>query len=366
VKVSAPTRPGGTPGLRRWHRWCGLAALGFLLAATLSGTLLVYKKPLIQWLVTADATLPAHLDIAALGADLDRIAADYAPGQRRLIKAPNSEEPYWTLMGEDGAIQLLAVGSLAPYDGNGWVLAAFALLRDLHVTLLAGIPGEALLLATGIAGLFLSITGLVLWWPVRRGFRWRWLLPRPLAAALMIHAHRHGGAAIALLLVLVLLTGSLMLWQKLVAPLLPPLATTSLPAGAPGGEAPPSAWLRHGAAAVPDGWPTYIRLPGNGAAELGLRFRLAGEWHPNGRTSVTLDTASGHWRISARPDRASPGRRLLNQLYPLHSGYGMAGWYALLILLCGIATLWLGITGGLSYLAARRRQFPGGARHRRA
>src|SRR5690606_15682758 len=95
-------------------------------------------------------------------------------------------------MGEDGAIQLLAVGSLAPYDGNGWVLAAFALLRDLHVTLLAGIPGEALLLATGIAGLFLSITGLVLWWPVRRGFRWRWLLPRPLAAALMIHARRAG------------------------------------------------------------------------------------------------------------------------------------------------------------------------------
>lgn len=356
MTVRSTPRSGRSPGLRRWHRWCGLAVLGFLLAATLSGTLLVYKKPLIQWLVTANATLPADLDITALGADLDRIARAHAPPERRLIKAPNPEEPYWTLTGEDGALQLLAVGSLTPYDANGWLLEGLALLRDLHVTLLAGIPGEAVLLATGIGGLFLSITGVVLWWPLRRGFRWRWLLPRPLAARLMIQAHRHCGAAVSLVLIMVLLTGSLMLWQVLVAPLLPPLETTALPPGGPEARGSPSAWLRHGAKAVPDGWPTYIRLPDSGAGELSLRFRLAGEWHPNGRTSVTLDSASGEWRISARPDRASPVRRMVNQLYPLHSSYGLGGWYALLILLCGIATLWLGITGGLSYLGTRQRR----------
>lgn len=40
---------------------------------------------------------------------------------------------------------------------------------------------------------------------------------------------------------------------------------------------------------------------------------------------------------------------ILNQLYPLHSGYGIGWLYAVLVFASGIAMLWLGITGLLSY-----------------
>ena len=43
--------------------------------------------------------------------------------------------------------------------------------------------------------------------------------------------------------------------------------------------------------AIPDGWPTYIRLDTKDGAQPSIRFRLPGEWHPNGRTTVLIDPA---------------------------------------------------------------------------
>ena len=82
---------------------------------------------------------------------------------------------------------------------------------------------------------------------------------------------------------------------------------------------------------------------------LKVRFRLNGEWHLNGRTTVWLNTRSGELRRTERADNMPTTRRLLNQLYPLHSGFGMNTPYRLLTLLSGIALTWLCITGGLHY-----------------
>lgn len=337
-------------GLRRWHRWCGLGALLLLLVAAATGSLLVYKKAIVQLLVAPAAALPAGFGPEHMAGELDRIVATIAPAQRARIKAPTTEEPYWTLTGADGQDALLAIGSLQPYNDHRWLLAAFAFVRALHTELLTGAVGEALLLASASVGLFLSITGLILWWPSRRSFRWRWLLPRPRPAKQLLVSHLHTGAAATLVLVLLMLTGAVMLWQKLAGPLLPPDPVTALTRAELPPTAPPSHWLRAALAAVPDGWPTFIRLD-DGAAS--VRFRLPGEWHSNGRTTVTFDTATGAGHLTLRADQAPPARRLLNQLYPLHSGYGMAGWYAALICFGGLALLWLSVTGGLSWLRRR-------------
>lgn len=329
----------------------------FLLIAAVSGTLLVYKKELVQLLIAPAAALPAGFDQAQLAAELDRIALQVNAAELARIKAPNADEPYWTLTGTDGGERLLAIGSLEPYIDNLWLLDAFAFVRALHTELLTGVFGETLLLASGSIGLFLSITGLILWWPSRHSFRWRWVLPRPRPPKQLLVAHLHHGAVMAAVLILVTLTGSVMLWQKLVGPLLPPLAATALPAQSqPAGAAPVAAsqWLQVAFAAVPDGWPTFIRLPDQRSTEFSVRFRLPDEWHSNGRTSVSFDTASGGANLSYRSDQAPTAHRLLNQLYPLHSGYGLGGLYALLIFASGIAMLWLSITGFLSWLRRRR------------
>jgi len=340
-------------GLRRWHRWCGLAVVLFLLVAAVSGSLLVYKKELIRLLITPQASLPVDYNIEQMAAQLDAIIASSGAGPP-FIKAPNLDEPYWALT-TDGNTVLLSVVSLQAYRDNLWLLDALAFVRRLHTELLTGLVGEALLLASGFGGLFLSVTGLMVWWPTRKSFRWHWVVPRPRPAQLLVHSHRHTGAAAAALLVLVIATGGVMLWQKLIWPLLPPLAVASLPDRLETGLAPPpSQLLLKASAAVADGWPTYIRLSDDDSATASVRFRLPGEWHPNGRTSVTFDLATGQANVSERSDQAAPARRIVNQMYPLHSGYGMGWLYAALIFISGIAILWLGISGGVSYLKRRK------------
>lgn len=360
--ITTPTKPRPRPGhLRNWHRWCGLAVLAFLLVAALSGSLLVYKKELVRLLITPEAELPADFNTAQMAHQLDQIVQTAETGTIRLVKAPNSKEPYWTLTvsgrNAETSVQLLSLATLEPYQDNLWLLDGMAFIRELHTELLTGAVGEALLLASGVGGVFLSVTGLLIWWPTRRSFRWRWVLPRPMPMRFLLHSHRHAGAVAALILIPVILTGSVMLWQKLVRPILAPAPATTLPATLVG-ELVPSRWLLAAAAAVPDGSPTYIRLPGTDRGEASIRFRLPDEWHPNGRTSVTLEATTGKMTLGQRSDKARPARKALNQLYPLHSGYGMGWVYALLIFASGIALLWLGVSGGMSYL--RRRPARGG------
>lgn len=340
--------------LRSWHRWGGIFATVVLLVAGLSGLPLVYKKHLIRWFVTPEVTLPVGYSVENMTGDLDRIAREVPGAELALIKAPNSEEPYWTLTAPDGSLQLFALETLHPHSRNAWLLDALAVTRELHVALLTGLFGEWLLLVGGLIGVALGITGIVLWWPARKGFRWRWVFPRPLRIQLLMQYHRHSGALSSVILIIVLLTGSLMLWQSLVFPLLPPLQTTLQQERlAEPGTAPPSVMLERAAQAVPDGWPIYIRLGNTVDSPASVRFRLPGEWHPNGRTSVTFDRSNGAIHLTARADEVGPGRVLVNQFYPLHSGYGTNEIYLLLVFLSGIALVWMALTGIISYFRRR-------------
>ncbi|MFV8816582.1 PepSY-associated TM helix domain-containing protein [Haliea sp. E17] len=339
------------PGLWRWHLWAGLGGLLVLLVAAASGTLLVYQKELVALVVTPDAQLPAGYGHDSIARELAQIASSGEPGQALALKAPSALEPYWTLRHPEG-LELLALGSLEPYRERLWFLRAVELVRELHVDLFAARWGEMLLLAAAVLALFLCVSGLLLWWPGRRKFSWRWVLPRRVRLSQLLQYHRHAGALASPLLALVLLTGALMLWQKLVRPILPPPAThteqQAAGSGAPGGVA---AAYQLARSRMADGWPTYIRIgTEQGEAQLKVRFRLPGEWHLNGRSSVQVGLRSGDIVVTERSDQVGAVRKLVNQLYPLHSGFGMHTVYRLLSLLVGVALFWLCATGGIHYL----------------
>jgi uncharacterized iron-regulated membrane protein len=335
-----------------WHRWGGIIATVVLLVAALTAMPLVYKKHLIRWLVVPGETLPATYDIGRMGEELDLLAAKVPDIDTYLIKAPNPAEPYWMLTGADDHLHAYALGTVEPLVQNHWLLDALVVIRELHVELMAGLFGEYLLLIGALIAVALGITGAILWWPARKGFRMRWILPSPrqFKVQLLMQYHRHSGALTSIMVVLVSLTGALLLWQSLVFVLLPaqPFFLQSQPMQNVA-SAQPSALLAHAAVAVPDGWPTYIRLGTEGVEQASIRFRLPGEWHPNGRTSVIFNLANGAVQVSERSDEASIGRRLVNQAYPLHAGYGMNEAYLLLVFASAVAMLWLGVTGLISY-----------------
>lgn len=338
------------PGLWCWHLWAGLAGLGVLLVAAVSGALLVYQKELVAAIVTPDASLPADYRHQQLAEELSALASQRGIDPALKLKAPSQLEPYWTVRHAEG-LELLALGSLQPYTNNLWFLDVISFIRELHVDLLSGEIGEALLLVAGVLALFLCISGVILWWPGRRGFRWSWVLPKKLRPSQWLQYHRHTGAVSSPILLLILLTGSLMLWQKLIFPLLPPNPVFTVKSAEP--QTPTSAISRGYLLAhreIDGSWPTYITIGREqGDVMLKVRFRLNGEWHLNGRTTVWLNTRSGELRRTERADNMPTTRRLLNQLYPLHSGFGMNTPYRLLTLLSGIALAWLCLTGGLHY-----------------
>ncbi len=346
-------------GLWFWHRWLGVLTLAMLLVTAVSGALLVYKQPLLRLLVAEGATLPTGFDRQALVQELDRLVATLPADAPVLIKAPNAEEPYWTLRYSGETPELYAIGSLQRYDDNLWLGELMALLFRLHTELLLGEPGEWLLLVAAFGGVVLTVTGVVLWWPARRGFRWRMALPWPIRRPMMLHYHRHAGVLAALPLFLVLLTAAVMMWQIMIKPLLPPVTETTqsmppslLVAGADRGVT-PSAAMTAAWSVMADGWPSYIRLPEGGSNQYRIRFRLPGEWHPNGRTSVTVDIQNSELRVTPRADEVPASRRLLNQVYPLHSGHGMNAVYVLLVFLAGLFLLWSSVTGFLSWWRRR-------------
>lgn len=342
------TRPGG---LWRWHLWAGLIGTLILIVAAVSGVLLMYQKELVAWAVTPDARLPSGYGSEAIARQLEVIAERHDSQQMLSVKAPSDIEPYWTLRHEH-SLELLALDTLEPYHEGLWLLRLMEFVRELHVELFSGEFGEALLLIGGVLTLFLCVSGLILWWPGRRGFRWRWVIPRKVRPSQWLQYHRHCGAVASPLLLLIVLTGSIMLWQKLVRPILPPPASHTMTSEYqewPGGSVSEMYLLAQ--AAVPDGWPTYIRVwSEQGNHQIKARFRLPGEWHLNGRTSVQVNAKTGQMVISERSDQVALSRRLINQLYPLHSGYGMNSLYRLLLVITGVGLIWLVLTGLFHYI----------------
>lgn len=303
--------------LRRWHRGCGLAVLLVLLLALLSGTLLVYKKPLLRW-ATAAGQLPDGYTTAALRADLRRLPAHPRVRPGDSFKAPNTDEPYWALRHADGSQTLLQTATLQPLQRGAWLLTALGWTRALHVHLLAGVTGEVVLLVSAVGGLFLCGSGLWLWWPARRGLRWRWVMPVAPRRQWLLHYHRHSGAVVALLLALILFTSAVMLWQKVRGAIASPAAAVAAAnPGADGfvlrGEVLSRA-LDHALREFPDSWPTYISVEtasvetAGRAPLLRVRVRLAGELHPNGRSGLWMDTASAAVVRQQRLEGISRGR----------------------------------------------------------
>ncbi len=347
--------------LRFWHRWLGILALLPLIIVSLTGAILVYKKPIIHLFVTPQAVLPQNYTPQDIALALDSVTLLAAQLDIVRIKAPNPQEPYWTLTDKQGKHQLYAINTLSPYSNNLWLLDGLNVIHHLHTNLLLDKAGQTLLLISSLVSLFLLLSGIWLWWPGKKGFRWRFVKPWPIKMKLMLQLHRHTGIVITPILVMILLTAAIMMWQKSVAPLLPALSQQTVAASS-SSITPLSATqamqLAQASFAQPslaqpkltDSWPTYIRLPQGEVNHFRFRYRLPNEWHPNGRTSINVDQTSGQMKMTTRADQLPWQYRLINQIYPLHSGYGINGVYQLLILLGGAGLFWVSITGLLSYL----------------
>ncbi|MBU7580179.1 MAG: PepSY domain-containing protein, partial [Porphyrobacter sp.] len=280
------------------HRWLGgLVGLG-LAVLGLTGAALLWKP---WWAGVAQTPrAPAPEEVAAIIAKAETLGASY-------VTLPSAEFGVAQAGFGKGA-----GGAYLAHDGT--LLARWqsvwdrpeTLLFDLHHHLLMGGTGEVISGWLGLAAILFCVTGVILWWPTRRTFKLR-AIPARLTRSAIIRHHRDIGVVLALPILLAAATGALMvlkpLAQAVLAPLSPAAEVTAWQAKppAPTTLAAPD-WPAILAAArtrFPDGTMRMIIWPKQPGEAVTIRMRRPAEWHPNGRTTVTL---AGEGRGLMAPD----------------------------------------------------------------
>ncbi|WP_374470091.1 PepSY-associated TM helix domain-containing protein [Phenylobacterium sp.] len=333
--------------LRKLHAWTGLALCLLLVPLALSGAALAFKP---QWLRATVPTADRAMAVTPAEAAQAMSAAQAAfPDARTVIFAGPAIGVHEVLRDDGGAY--LPAGGGAPIQAwpkNGRVVDW---LFDLHHHLLSGDTGTKVAGAVGLLALAMILTGLVVWVPAWRSFRWR-LRPDRGGRAGWLAAHRDLGVLSAPIAAVIVLTGSAVALDDVFAALMG-FQRTRPPVAAGAG---PMDWPRAFEAAQQRFPGAEIRLasfpkPGKPAA---IRLRQPQEWHANGRTTVWIDPAGS--RILAVDDAlAQPASaRLYNAFWPVHaSKVGGLAWKALTFL-AGLAVAALSLYGAESY---RRKLF---------
>lgn len=228
----------------------------------------------------------------------------------------------------------------------------FNWLFEWHSALLAEGAGKRILLAAALAGMGLSIAGIVLWWPSGTA-RWRDALRLRLRAnptRAVLDLHRAGGALVAALLLAAIASGMYMAWRPISAGLdsLAGFRAPSLPAllPTPGvGAAPPSRLMEAANLALPGGRLSIVTLGAGADRPVRVRKQLPDEVHPNGLSSVWLHPQTAavlavtHWRDGG------PGLLGFEYLYPLHTGVLGGAVHRTATSLAGFALFLLGASG---------------------
>ncbi len=328
----------------------------------LSGTPLAFQKP---WLQLAYPQLSGHAlpDAAQRAMVLTRVAKDWQTQGLRAADFPIRGLPVWQLYFSDGTRRYLdpANGALLLTRAAGG--DTLQVLREFHTHLLGGERGAGVLGVIGWLALLLLATGPLLWWPGHR----------QLAASLRLHTqpptrrwlswHRSAGVLSVPVLLLVSLTGTLMVYNAGTSRMLRAVFSEPPAAQSPAPITPrdtPIDWravLDAAQRALPNAALHRIALPTTTNALVNIRAQARGEWHPVGRSMISVDPYSATVRGSNDVTRNGIGVRLSNAIYPLHSG-DVGGWsWRAAVALCGLLPPFFLITGFLAWRARKRRRY---------
>jgi len=334
--------------LRLMHRWFGIVLAILLLVISVTGAAVAFRGDMVR-IEFAAARGPAA-DPAGFGAALDKFVASNDVAIKSAKFAPYGTALHMVYL--DG-------GATARIDAGGNVIAmgpAAASIGDwllrLHKTLLAGETGETVIGIIGIAAFGMIVTGIFLYWPLRRGFRWR-LWPANWRRPALLLSHRNLGLLLALPLAVQFATGSAMVFDRPLARLLAVPKPAELPRGTAAADTPFASTLAAAQAAVPNGAIRAVSTPRKPGAPYSVRLQQPGDLNPEGATRVLVSGGA----VVQVTDPATQGfaAHAIASLLGFHMlSYvgGLAG--QLLLAALGLALAALVIFGALSWLRSRQ------------
>ncbi|MDH0867102.1 PepSY-associated TM helix domain-containing protein [Mitsuaria sp. GD03876] len=367
---------------RAWmwlHRWTGLTLGMLLAAAALLGTLMTVLRPLdeamhpelFRALPRVAAQQSGATDIApapeASSTPFEtvrrRMATEFGAKSTMTIRPPREDGESMRVLvrgpGWEGTLYLDPV-TLAELGRRGEAEGLANTVFELHSALLLGDTGKAVLAFTALAYLALLVTGLILWWPMNAA-QWRHAFKLKLDKGTtrgLFDLHRFGGAVLGLLVAVAVASGAWMAYRPIggwVNTLVGDAAPKPPKVGKDHGERVPlDVIVAEGRARWPDGQLGYVQLGASDTRPVRLRFRLPGEPHPNGLSSIWAHPVDGHVLGQQRWDQLDLAGRSTAWIYPLHAGelFGIAN--RVITGLVGLVLFGMGVTG--AWLWWRRRR----------
>ncbi|MEG0149072.1 MAG: PepSY-associated TM helix domain-containing protein [Comamonas sp.] len=346
----------------RLHRWFALSLGWILILAGLTGAVLIAAQPLDRWahpeLFKASAATQTAAQAAALAPILEQAHQEFGGKAALRFKLPqDADDSLWLRVQSPswrGTVYLNPVSG-EEQGRRGETEGFVNILFKLHSTLLLEADGKAILAWTALAYVLLLLSGVILWWPKRWPGNWRIVLNKNLMRALF-DLHRMGGVVMGLLIAVSVVTGAYMAWRPLgdvlnalsgstavKAPKLPALSPDSSAAAL----APPSldAMLASARAAMPDGQASFVQIAANTKQAMRIRFRIPGEPHPNGISSVWLDPRTGAVLAVQRWHELDTGAAAVAIAYPLHTGELGGVLLEIITALTGLVLGGLGLSG---------------------
>lgn len=376
------------------HRYVGLVMALFLLIAAVTGCLLVFRS-----------TLDAALNPSLFGIPVRPALPAIELVQRLQQAHPSWRVQSFDLQTQPGQVLHVGVGALHS-DGHDAIIEGadqvfvdpadarvvgmrssvagidrphlFQAIYLLHYTLLAGTVGRWLMGIVAFAWLVSNGLGVWITWPRRRpwlaGWRPAWVTTRArLHRRPMPELHRVGGVWLLVPLTVLAITSVAMnfydeLFRPLVEMVSPPrVSPFDRPPATPASSGPTigfAAAERIAVATASTRTPSLAPVamtddPVHDFYDIGFAPDGTSLYEDFGRVTYSIDRHTGQLAWIDRPGLDGTGRLVLRALYPLHSGQVFGLPTRLLVLLLGVVTSGLAITGFLPWWRRRhmrRRQ----------
>ncbi|MEZ5758081.1 MAG: PepSY-associated TM helix domain-containing protein [Emcibacteraceae bacterium] len=169
----------------------------------ISGTILVYRPEIIS--LSLDAKTPDYKKIEE--EDAVKAIRELTGPDINFIDFPMADAPWYRVWDWNGSISYYDPVTLEKMPVKYNMTEIMIFLSDLHIHFLGGHMGEQILGYTGIVLIFMIISGIWIWWPFRRGFNFKEMIPFNLKRKSSLKSHRSFGFFNALVMFIVTLTG---------------------------------------------------------------------------------------------------------------------------------------------------------------